>query len=172
MYRVVGCRECDELWIVADQPETTGCPRCGTRYRFDALQVFAETDAEPAAREARAALLADRAGQADAVDDLAAAVDGQLDSHRSPDGVDLRATGIDTDAVAEAGRRATTGPPRPPAHRDIVLEAIDTLDRPTSAEIIDYAADRDVPAETVTTLLERLVAAGDVTESAGRYRRL
>lgn len=59
-FAVVGCRDCRALWIVEGQPETTGCPRCGTRSRFDQLRRFAETDAIGEARRIRAALLADR----------------------------------------------------------------------------------------------------------------
>lgn len=174
MYRVVGCRDCGALWIVADRPETTACPRCGTRHPFDALHAFAEVEDEAAARAARASLLADRAGHGDAfgdVDDVAS-LGTQLDSAAVSDVEYLEASGLDADAVAAAGERATAGPGRTPSRREVVLAALEALDRPTEAEIVDYATERDVPAEAVPALLERLVHAGEVSVSGGRYRRL
>lgn len=146
MYRVVGCRDCGALWIVADRPDSTTCPRCGTRHPFDRLHAFAETDREADARKARAALLAERAGAVEA--------------------------GFDPGAVAEAGERASAGPGRTPNRREAVLGALDALDRPTEDEVVEYAAERGVPTEAVPAVLERLVRAGEVSESGGRYRAL
>lgn len=172
MYRVVGCRNCGALWVVADRPETTTCPRCGSRHRFEALQAFAETDDEVAARDARAALLAERAGHGDALADLDGATAGQLDAAGVGDIEYLEGSGLDPEAVAAAGEWAAAGPARSHGQRETVLEALDALDRPTEAEVVAYAADRDVPAEAVNDLLGRLVRAGEVSESGGRYRRL
>lgn len=172
MYRVVGCRECGALWVVADRPETTSCPRCRTRHRFDALQAFAETEDEAAARAARTALLAERAGHPDAADELGAVTAGQLESVGVDDDEYLAASGLDPEAVAEAGERAAAGPARSPNRREIVLGALADLERPSEAAVIAYAADRGVPESVVPPLLEKLVRAGVVTESDGRYRRL
>lgn len=172
MYRVVGCRDCGALWIVADRPETTGCPSCGTRHRFDQLHAFAETEDEEAARYARAALLADRAGHGEAFAELDDVTAGQLDSVGVDDEEYLEASGVDVDAVADAGERATAGPMRSPNRREAVIGALDALDRPTEAEVIEYATASEVPAEAVSELLDRLVRAGQVSESGGRYRRL
>lgn len=169
MYRVVGCRDCGALWIVADQPETTACQRCGTRHRLERLHAFAETEDEAAARQARAALLADRAGESiEGLDDVTAS---QVDI-AVPAEAYLEESGLDPDAVEAAGERATAGPTRSRSRREMVLDALDTLDRPTEAEVVAYAADRDVPAEAVSGLLDRLVQAGELSESGGRYRRL
>lgn len=169
MYRVVGCRACGALWIVADRPETTGCPRCGTRHRFGALHAFYETEDEAAARRARAALLAERAGHGGAVDDLDP---GRLDAVGVPEEALLDASGVDVGAVAEAGERAMAGPAKAAAKREVVFAALDALERPTEAEVVGYAADRDVPPEAVSDVLAKLVYAGEVTESGGRYQRV
>lgn len=171
MYRVVGCRECGALWVVADRPETTACPRCGKRHRFERLHAFAETEDAAAARQARAALLADRVGLGEAFAELDVTA-GALDAAGVPDDEYLTGSGLDPEAVAEAGERATAGPTRSPNRREAVLAALAALDRPTEAEVVAYAADRNVPAEAVPDLLERLVRAGEVSESGGRYRRL
>ena len=167
MYRVVGCRDCGALWIVADRPETTRCPRCGTRHRLDRLHAFYEADDAAAARAARTALLAERAGGADrprGPEDVEAVRGSEADH--------LEGVGIDAAAVAEAGARATSGPPKAAAKRETVIAALEALDRPTEAEVVGYAADRDVPPEAVADVLEKLVRAGEVSESGGRYRRV
>jgi predicted nucleic acid-binding Zn-ribbon protein len=172
MYRVVGCRECGALWIVADRPETTTCPRCGKRHPFERLHAFAETEDEDSARQARAALLADRAGQGEAFAGVDDELAGQLDFEAVSEASYLEEAGLDPEAVAEAGERATAGPARSRNRRETVLAALDELDRPTEAEVVEYAAERDVPAQAVSGLLERLVEAGELSESGGRYRRL
>ncbi|MFB6352820.1 MAG: DUF5817 domain-containing protein [Halobacteriales archaeon] len=174
MYRVVGCRDCGALWVVAERPETTRCPRCSKRHQFESLHAFAETEDEAAARRARGALLAERAGAGEAfegLDDLGKP-DTQLDAVGVDDAATLAAEGVDPESVADAGERASAGPARGPNRRQAVLGALDALDRPTEAEVVDYATDRGVPAEAVPALLSRLVHAGEVSESGGRYRRL
>lgn len=172
MYRVVGCRDCGALWIVADRPETTTCPRCATRHPFERLHAFAETEDGADARQARAALLADRAGQADAFADVDDELASQLDFEAVAEVSYLEESGLDPDAVAAAGERATAGPARSGSRRETVLAALDAHDRPTTAEVIEYATEHGVPAEAVHELLDRLVRAGEVSESGGRYRRL
>ncbi len=174
VYRVVGCRDCGALWIVADRPETTRCPRCGRRHRFERLHAFAEAAEEDAARQARARLLAERSGHGEAFADLddAATMAGRLDAAGVPDVEYLEGSGLDADAVAEAGERATSGPARAPSRREAVLDALRELDRPEEAEVVEHAADRGVPAEAASDLLARLVRAGEVSESGGRYRLL
>ena len=172
MYRVVGCRDCGALWIVADRPETTACPRCGSRHPFDRLHAFAETAEEDAARRARAALLADRAGQGEAFAEVDADLAGQLDFEAVADAERLDAAGVDREAIDAAGERATAGSARPPSRREVVLGALEALDRPTEDEVADYAADRDVPRGAAIDLLGKLARRGEVSESGGRYRRL
>lgn len=65
MYTIVGCSECNALWIVAGQPHTTGCPRCGKTHEFASLRAFAETDDLDTAKRARGHLLAQRYGDSD-----------------------------------------------------------------------------------------------------------
>lgn len=174
MYRVVGCRDCGSLWVVADRPETTRCPRCGTRHRFEKLHAFAESEDEDAARRARARLLAERSGHGDAFADLddVATMAGQLDAAGVSDVEYLAGSGLDPDAVAAAGERASSGPARGPGRREAVLAALRELDRPTEAEVADHAAEHGVPAEAVRSVLEGLTRAGEVSESGGRYRLL
>jgi len=73
-YAVVGCSDCNALWVVEGRPETTGCPRCEKRHQFGKLKQFVTTDDEDHAREVRASILANKAGHGDAfaeVDDFA-----------------------------------------------------------------------------------------------------
>lgn len=175
MYAVVGCNECGALWVVADRPETTGCPRCGKRHRYDRLKRFATTDDEDVAREARARLLADRAEHAEAFAEVAAyaELEADLDDAGIPDEEYLSAAGIDPAVVAAAGERASGGRPGgSTSRREAVLVALRELDRPTEDEVVAHAAEHGVPAEYVRDALAKLVQAGEATETGGRYRLL
>ncbi|MFB6103346.1 MAG: DUF5817 domain-containing protein [Haloplanus sp.] len=173
MYAVVGCNDCGGLWLLTDpgSSETATCPQCGTRHRTDRLKrLFTAADRETA-REARAAMLADRADASDAfertpsVAEMAAEADEAVVDDREY----LDAAGIDADAVADAGEREGRGStPRP----DIVRDALRTLDAPDEADVVAYATDRGVPADAATDLLDRLVRRGEATESGGTYRLL
>lgn len=174
MYTVVGCGACSALWIVEGTPETTGCPRCGTRHRFGALRPLVEAEDEAAARAARTALLAERSGEGDAgpipgeadlPDDLGAV--GVSDEEY------LAGAGIDPEEVAAAGERARRGTsPGSGSRVDVVRAALRELDAPTAAAVVDYAAEHEVPEDAARAVLDRLVDAGVATETGGRYRPL
>ena len=174
MYAVVGCTRCGALWVVEGRPDSTGCPRCETRHRFEKLKRFAEADSADAAREARSRLLAKRGGHEDQHESLEAFSTLGEDADRSgvSDEEFLSASGIDHEAVAAAGERAESGQGRSRSRRQVVLDALSELDRPTEPAVVEYATDAGVPASYVETALERLCRAGEVTESGGRYRRL
>jgi hypothetical protein len=175
MYAVVGCRDCGALWVVADRPETTQCPRCGTRRKYAKLKQFVTTDSAEHAKEVRASMLANRQGYGDAFADLDsfAEMEAHLDDAGPDDESYLEASGVDVDAVEAAGERASQGVTSGSADRKTVLkEALDDLDQPTKPAILDYATDRDVPPSAAESTLEKLVAAGEVSESRGEYRLL
>lgn len=174
MYAVVGCGECDALWIVEGEPETTGCPRCGTRHRFASLRRLAETEDEAAARQARGALLAERSGAGDPLDSVPTRAD--LPDDFAPAVSDeeyLAGAGIDPDAVAAAGERAEGGDrPAGRSRVGVVRQALRDLDAPTAAAVTEYAAERGVAEPAANAVLTRLVDAGEVTETDGKYRLL
>jgi predicted nucleic acid-binding Zn-ribbon protein len=174
MYAVVGCGDCRAVWVVEGRPETTGCPRCGKRHGYRKLKRFAETEAADEAREARAALLADREDYTEAFDDLDsfAGMDARAEESAIDDATYLEAAGLDAGAISEAGERAERGAGTSSSRKETVTGALAALDRPTEAEILEYAAERGVPAEYVERALARLVRRGEVSETSGRYRRL
>jgi len=176
MYAVVGCRDCDGLWLVSDpgDAETARCPRCGTRHSTDRLRRLYESSDREAVREARAAMLAERRGESEAF----AEVDHVADLERAvaDAGVDdreyLEASGLDADAVADAGdvSGGSGGSSRP--REAIVREAVREASPPTEDAVVDYAAGRGVPAGAARDLLDRLVREGEATASGGEYRLL
>ena len=173
MYAVVGCKECDALWVVEGEPQSTGCPRCGKRHRFDRLRRFAETDDEDRAKQARAALLAERSGHGDAFAELDAFAD--MEAAIGDVGVSdeeyLAGAGIDVEEVEAAGERASGGLGGGGTSRpEVVRAALRELDAPTEAEVVEYAEERGVPPEATRDLLSKLVRAGEASESGGRYR--
>lgn len=173
MYSVVGCNECAALWVVADRPETTRCPRCGKRHRFGKLKAFVETDDENEARQARAAMLADRSGQGEAFADLDdfAAMESQLDDVGYDEAEYLAQSGVDPEAVAEAAERATSGRSgSTPSRKEVVRTALRELDAPDEAAVVSYADERGVPASYTRTAIEKLRRSGELLERDGTLR--
>lgn len=175
MYAVVGCGDCEALWVVEGEPQTSGCPRCGKRHRFDRLRRFAETEDEDRAKQARAALLAERSGHGDTFRELGEF--GDLEDAIEDAGVTdeeyLSSVGIDVDEVEAAAERAGRGRGGGGTSRpEVVRSALREFEAPTESEVVDFAVDRGVPAEAARDLLSRLVRAGEASEDRGRYRLL
>jgi len=175
MYAVVGCSDCSALWIVEGRPDTTQCPRCGTRHQFPKLRQFVSTEDEDHAREVRASMLANRQDEGEAFAEIAsfAELDGQVDDAGMDDDEYLERAGVDTDEVADAAERAESGRASgSESRKETVLSALRTLDRPTEDDVVAYAGERGVPEEYVRDALEKLTRRGDVSESRGEYRLL
>jgi hypothetical protein len=172
MYAVVGCGECSALWVIEGQPETSECPRCGARRPFARRKQFHTTDDADEAREARARLLARRQDMDEAFDsvDSFAALETQLDDAGVDDETYLEASGLDATAVEAAGERASESPGGSRSADEVVRAAIRERDAPTEEDVVAYASERDVDPERAERLLDKLVRAGEVSESRGAYR--
>lgn len=171
MYAVVGCPDCEALWVVEGSPETSECPRCGRTRSHDARKRFYTTDEPDEAREARARLLAARQGYGDVYDDMDSFA--EMADHLAAAGPDddtyLAAAGIDPEAVAAAGE---TDRPASASRQAVVRAALRDLEEPTAEDVVSYAAERGLPEDYVETALAKLVRAGEITESGGTYRPL
>jgi len=174
VYAVVGCSECSALWVVEGSPETSECPRCGTRREYARRKQFVTTDDADAAREARARLLAERQDHGDAFAsvDSFAALGERVDEAGVDDETYLVESGLDADAVAEAGERADESNRTRQSSEDVVRAALRDLDAPTDGDVTAYAEEHGVAEAKATRILEKLVRAGDVSESRGTYRLL
>ena len=169
-YAVVGCSHCGTLWILDGGTETATCPGCGTRHTRSKLRSLVETDDVDRARTMRARLLADRTGATGSGTDLDSFV---VDSDRTDtpvvdDDEYLGAAGLDAAAIAAA----TTSKSRKRSKQEIVFLAIEAVDDPTRDNIIDYTAKYGVPQDYTDRMLDRLIEAGSVTVSDGRFRVL
>lgn len=169
MYAVVGCTECNALWVVSGRPETTTCPACGGRHRFGVLKKFVETDDADTAREARTRLLTARSDHAPAELDSFAELESRAEAGGLTDEAFLERSGLDAEEVTTAGERPTGGGQ---SRMDTVREALTELDSPSEETILVYADERNVPREFTERALERLVQRGEVSEHRGRYRLL
>lgn len=172
MYAVVGCSECSSLWILEGRQESARCPGCGKTHQFGKLKKFVETEDADHAREVRASMLASRGGHADAF----AAVDSfsELDSQVERPVIDddelLEGAGVDSTEAAAAGESTGTDSSR--SRKEVVLAAVEEREGATESDVVAYATAHDVPEEYVERALEKLVRAGELSESGGRYRRL
>ena len=173
VYAVVGCSDCGALWVVKGRPETTGCPRCRSRHRFGALEKFVTTDDEDHARDVRSAMLANERGDDEAVDAMEtyAQMESDIDAVGPSDEEYLTASGVDPDAVEQAGERAT-GQRRSRSQREVVLDALDDLENPDETGVVEYAAERGVSADYVRTVLEKLLRRGEIAGGPDGYRLL
>ncbi|MFC6974167.1 DUF5817 domain-containing protein [Halomicroarcula sp. GCM10025709] len=174
MYAVVGCSECSALWIVEGEQATSQCPRCGSRRQHDKRRRFVETDDEAHAREVRASMLANRQGHGEdfAELDSVAEMEGQIEDAGVDDETYLEGSGVDPDSAAAAGDRAGTGAGGGTSRKERVRAALRALDSPSEEAVVAYAQEREVPPDYTRKVLQKLVRAGEVTESRGRYRLL
>ena len=173
MYAVVGCSDCTMLWIVEGRPETSQCPRCGSSRQYAKRKKFVSTENEDHAREVRASMLANRQdeGEAFAKLDSFAEMNAQIDEVGPSDAEYLEGSGLDADAIAEAGERVTGGQ-RTLSRKERVLEAVRSCDEATMEAVVAAAGERDVDPEFTRKTLEKLVRAGEATENRGVYRLL
>jgi len=173
MYAVVGCSECSALWVLEGDPETSECPQCGSRRPREKRRVFHRSEDADEAREARGRLLAERQGEADAFAsvDPFGDLDGALDAAGPDDETYLEASGLDPEAVAAAGERATE-PRERRSREETVREALRELEAPDADTVAAYCADHGVGPDDATTVLEKLRQAGEVTRRDGAYRLL
>lgn len=171
MYAVVGCSECGMLWVLEGRPETTGCPRCGTRRPHEKRRKFVTTEDEDHAREVRASMLAARQDHGDAFADLDsfAEMETQVDEVGPDDDEYLAESGIDPEAVAAAGERAESSGGST-SRKEVVREAVRDCDEATEDAVVAYADERGVDADYARRTLEKLVRAGEATENRGVYR--
>lgn len=171
MYAVVGCRECDSLWIVETSPETTQCPSCRTRYAFDQLRRLAETDTLEGARDARTRLLAERTESDDAASELPSFATMEADAVNAgpSEEVYLAGSGIDPERVQPA---IDSSDSPSSSDQEVVREAIESTEPPTESRIIEYAFERGVSRASSRAWLDKLVRSGEVSVTDGRYRLL
>lgn len=167
MYTVVGCRNCQSLWTVEGRPETTQCPRCRSRYRFEKLRGFAETESSEAAARVRSSMLAERADAGEFVDPR----EIDVDDVGMDDVTFLTASGVDVESVEAAEKRAA-GNTGSRSRRQVVLDGLAELDEPTSAALVEYAETAGVSEAYVERALEKLRKAGEITRTEAGYRRL
>ncbi|WP_336024671.1 DUF5817 domain-containing protein [Halobellus salinisoli] len=179
MYAVVGCTDCENLWLLKDAraAETATCPRCGRTHQTKKLRRFVEEESRDAARQARSALLAKQGGNSEAFAETAhvAELEREIDERGAAvdDDEYLTGSGLDADAVEAAGERAEAGTSTGSGSQiDVVRGALRELDAPTEDEVTEYAAERGVSAEKARDLLTKLARRGEVTESGGVYRPL
>lgn len=171
MYAVVGCTDCGNYWLLADPGESDSatCSRCGRRHQTEKLRRFYASEDRDDAREARAALLAKKRGDADAFDEVAHVTDLEraVEGRAVSDEEFLEGSGIDPAEVAAAGASSkSTSRSRDEVVRDGVRE------RDSESEVLEYAVENGVPRDAAAALLKTLRRRGEVTESGGSLRLL
>jgi len=169
MYAVVGCTDCGAYWLLTDPQDSDSatCPTCGRRHQTKKLKRFFESEDRDAAREARAALLAKKHGDSEAFADVAhvSELEAQVEESGLSEREYLEQSGIDPDEVQEAG---DTTRKKSRSRDEIVRDAV--REGGTEDEILDRAAEDDVPRGAAEQLLEKLRRQGEVIQSGGELR--
>jgi len=184
MYAVVGCGECSALWIVETGAQSSQCPRCGTTRPLAKRAKLATATEEDRARDLRTQLLAERGDVDGDVASFSALAD-DVEAAGVDDETYLAGSGLDPETVAAAGDRADdgraasgggtttgTGSGGSGDRRGVVEAALRSQESPTRTDVVEYATDRNVPADAARSILDKLVAAGEATERDGVYRLL
>lgn len=173
MYAVVGCSECQHLWLLSD-PQTSDsatCPGCSKTHQTDSLKHLFESAERDPARQTRAALLAKRSGESAAFAELdhISKQEARLDEVGVDDREYLEGAGLDADEVAAAGEISSGGSR---SRTEILRDAIRETDPSTEDAIIARAAESGVPETAAADLLEKLARQGEVTRGSSGYRLL
>lgn len=173
MYVVVGCSECQHLWLLSD-PQTNDsatCPGCGKTHQTDNLKHLFESAERDPARQTRAALLAKRSGESAAFAKLdhISEQEARLDDAGVDDKEYLEGVGLDANEVTAAGEISGSGSR---SRTEILRDAIRETDPSTKDAIIARAAESGVPETAATDLLEKLARQGEIISGSGGYRIL
>jgi hypothetical protein len=159
--------------VIEGDPETSQCPRCGSRRHRDRRRAFYRTDDADEAREARSRLLAKRQGAAGSFDEIDhfADLEAVVDEAGPDDETYLEGSGLDPEPIAEAGERASSSEGSR-SREETVRAAIRSLEEPDEAAIASYCEGHGVGPEAAGKILEKLVRAGEVSRREGGYRLL
>lgn len=113
-------------------------------------------------------MLADRAAEGEFVDPR------EIDTETvgMDDDEFLAASGVDPEAVSAAERRADGSTNRSRSRRRVVLDGLEDLEEPTTADLVQYAADAGVGEAYVERALEKLARSGEITRTNDGYRKL
>lgn len=178
MYAVVGCTDCEALWIVEDLPaaKTATCPQCQRCHQAKTLRQLATESSHQAAQQARSALLAHQQGNSAAFASIGHISELESRLAQEETGVTdreyLSESGLDPATVADAEAKMTESVSSSPSPIDQVKAAIDTLGEPTESNIVATVAENGVEADRIRTLIEKLHRQGEITKERDRFRRL
>ena len=169
MYEVVGCDRCGSLWIRSGDAETSTCPRCGKRHQVKRLKALARSESADGAREARTQLLAERRAEDPShiagFNDVAEAASEPIITEADH----LESAGIDIEAVAAAGERATASPTKE-SHQATIQRILNEEETATRDEIVEQATEADIDPATTEAILTGLIQRGDIVKTTDGYR--
>lgn len=170
-YSVVGCSNCDNVWIVDGHPERTSCTMCNEQFKWKQLKKLFTTNDKEQAREARALKQAEVNG----VDHIYESMleKGMFDEDVEDAIADdeyLEQKGIDPEEVKEAGGGQASGGNQ--SDKEHVKDAIRKLDSPDDDDVVDYVEEYGVNRDKAYDLIDRLCRQGEAMRKRGGELRL
>lgn len=142
-YTVVSCNNCEEVWIVKDNPEKSQCPTCDKTRRFKLLKKYKSVDSIEKARLIRAQVKANLA-------------DSEEEFERAFEDDEL--------VLDESFGKSSSSK----SFRDIVKEAIEQYD--SMEEIKDYCDEHGYSRERVEEHIQKLKQRGEILETGDTIR--
>lgn len=141
-YAVVGCSKCRNTWIVASNPDTTVCTRCGKSYKFSSLKKLHATDDKEEARQARTKAQARLNGTEHIVDGLMKK--GRLTKS------DEKETSVPKDKQ--------------------IIQIIEELGSATEEQIAEKAEEHGIDKGKTFEYLQKLRMTGEIVKTPNGYR--
>lgn len=170
MYTVIICPECEYAQIVKDDPKTTKCQQCRDTMKFRKLKHFFKDEELENAQYARASITAQQQGLGDEFEEMEARVDAEGITERIDEEL-LASRGL-TEKEISAATTTTDSTAHSKSHRQAIKDALRECDPATTAAIIEYCSEYNVPEEKVRGLLERLVEQGRAVQDGDEFRIL
>ena len=153
MYSVVGCNNCQTVWIVEMHPENVKCPRCNKKHKFKKLRKFVETLDIDIARKKRSEWISKK-------------------MRNSISGWDIEDKNIDDntyfigpDQIQEKYRIGEN-------KKDRLIRIIQESKGITEQEIIRKMENETGEKQEIEKQLEKLLYLGEITENRGKYRKI
>jgi hypothetical protein len=168
MHHVVGCSNCDNLWIAYDEPKTTSCTLCGERYKFRKLKKLYSDPDEEKAKQALTLKQAEVNDVEHIEEKLRNSKMFDTDVKRAiSDEEYLKRKGVSVDGDEDDGTDFSSL-----SDEELVMEAVSEVDEPTEENIISFTEQYGVSEKKTREMIDRLCLNGEAMRKRNGEIRL
>ena len=153
IYSVVGCNNCQTVWIIEMHPENVKCPRCKKKHKFKKLRKFVETLDIDIARKKRSELISKKMKNSTSEWNI---IEKNIEDN---------ASFIESDQMQEKYRVGEN-------KKDRLIRIIQESEGITESEILRKIENETGEKWKIEKQLEKLLYLGEITENRGKYRKI